>query len=87
MGKFVVAYRWAAVYQLYVLVSSAHTTTHRDMNCTVLIINKSIGKWVNKCTVNTEVIFLGNFNGGIILVPKCFEVFLCVLDPTNGRSD
>ena len=36
--------------QLYVLVSSAHKTTHRDMTCTVLkttlilkLINKSLG--------------------------------------------
>ena len=41
VGKLVVAYRWSTVYstepdQLYVLVSSAHKTTHCDMICTVL---------------------------------------------------
>ena len=42
VGKLVVAYQWSAVYstepwhQLYVLVSSAHKTTRRDMTCTVL---------------------------------------------------
>ena len=42
VGKLVVAYRWSAVYstepwhQLYVLVSSARKTTHRDTTCTVL---------------------------------------------------
>ena len=44
VGKLVVACRWLAVWQftvqnpneLYVLVSSALPTTHRDMTCTVL---------------------------------------------------
>ena len=36
--KLVVAYHWSAVYldQMYVLVCSAHKTTHRDMTFTVL---------------------------------------------------
>ena len=40
LGKLIVAYQWLAVYstlgQLYVMVSIAHKTTHRDMNCTLL---------------------------------------------------
>ena len=39
VGKLVVGYRWFTVQnsdQLYVLVSSAHKTTHHNMNCTVL---------------------------------------------------
>ena len=41
VGKLVVACRWSAVYstdpnELYVLVSSALSTTRRDMTCTVL---------------------------------------------------
>ena len=41
-GKVGIAYRWLAVSsiqnldQLYVLVSSAHKTTPRDMTCTAL---------------------------------------------------
>ena len=41
VGKQVVVCRWSAVYstdpdELFVLVSSALPTTHRDMACTVL---------------------------------------------------
>ena len=41
VGRMVVSYRWSAVYSeeprlTYVLTSSAHKTTHRDMTYTVL---------------------------------------------------
>ena len=36
VGKLVVAYRWSALDQPDVLVSSAHKTTRRVMTCTAL---------------------------------------------------